>query len=548
MIMKRLSSSPHPISRWAACTISLFLSFCLTICPVFGFFTIKAQAEVSWPVSKGIQADGGILMDADSGTILFEKNADQHFYPASITKILTALIIIENCDMNDIVTFSENAVNNVESNSSNMAASPGDQLSVRDCLYGLMLASANEAANALAEHCAGSIENFVEMMNQKAANLGCTGSHFANPSGLNDEDHYVTARDMAIITKAAIENPTFVEIDSALYWTHAPIKHYPDPEDPHNTVYAHHSMLKKNNSRYYPGAFAGKTGYTSLAGNTLVTCAKQDGMTLICVILNGHQTHYQDTKSLFDFGFKNFRTLHVSEYDHSYTALEDDMVIAGLNATPISKISLDESCYITLPRSADPDDVTSSLDYTLDPSAPYGSIARIFYSYGDRAIGSSYLLLKEDNAPVGRAAAVPDISETEIIGIPEPTTRALEPMTEEKADALALAEAPDGAAAVPDGGSETDGQDPDTSSGLFHFTSTVWITLALTVFLAAIITIAVVIKISLEAKADRRRYLFNERRKERLRDIGLTQSEFETVLRQRKPPSSSYPRQKRKRP
>ncbi len=548
MIMKRLSSSPHPISRWAASTISLFLSFCLTICPVFGFFTIKAQAEVSWPMSKGIQADGGILMDADSGTILFEKNADQHFYPASITKILTALIIIENCDMNDIVTFSENAVNNVESNSSNMAASPGDQLSVRDCLYGLMLASANEAANALAEHCAGSIENFVEMMNQKAANLGCTGSHFANPSGLNDEDHYVTARDMAIITKAAIENPTFVEIDSALYWTHAPIKHYPDPEDPHNTVYAHHSMLKKNNSRYYPGAFAGKTGYTSLAGNTLVTCARQDGMTLICVILNGHQTHYQDTKSLFDFGFKNFRTLHVSEYDHSYTALEDDMVIAGLNATPISKISLDESCYITLPRSADPDDVTSSLDYTLDPSAPYGSIARIFYSYGDRAIGSSYLLLKEDSAPVGRAAAVPDISETEIIGIPEPTTRALEPMTEEKADALALAEAPDGAAAVPDGGSETDGQDPDTSSGLFHFTSTVWIALALTVFLAAIITIAVVIKISLEAKADRRRYLFNERRKERLRDIGLTQSEFETVLRQRKPPSSSYPRQKRKHP
>lgn len=548
MIMKRLSSSPHPISRWAASTISLFLSFCLTICPVFGFFTIKAQAEVSWPMSKGIQADGGILMDADSGTILFEKNADQHFYPASITKILTALIIIENCDMNDIVTFSENAVNNVESNSSNMAASPGDQLSVRDCLYGLMLASANEAANALAEHCAGSIENFVEMMNQKAANLGCTGSHFANPSGLNDEDHYVTARDMAIITKAAIENPTFVEIDSALYWTHAPIKHYPDPEDPHNTVYAHHSMLKKNNSRYYPGAFAGKTGYTSLAGNTLVTCARQDGMTLICVILNGHQTHYQDTKSLFDFGFKNFRTLHVSEYNHSYTALEDDMVIAGLNATPISKISLDESCYITLPRSADPDDVTSSLDYTLDPSAPYGSIARIFYSYGDRAIGSSYLLLKEDSAPVGRAAAVPDISETEIIGIPEPTTRALEPMTEEKADALALAEAPDGAAAVPDGGSETDGQDPDTSSGLFHFTSTVWIALALTVFLAAIITIAVVIKISLEAKADRRRYLFNERRKERLRDIGLTQSEFETVLRQRKPPSSSYPRQKRKRP
>lgn len=546
--MKRPLSYPRTISRWTARAICLLLSFCLSLCPALCLFTIEARAEVFWPVSQGIQADGGILMDADSGTILFEKNADQHFYPASITKILTALLIIENCDMNDIVTFSENAVNNVESNSSNMAASPGDQLSVRDCLYGLMLASANEAANALAEHCAGSIENFVEMMNQKAANLGCTGSHFANPSGLNDEDHYVTARDMAIITKAAIDNPTFVEIDSALYWTHAPIKHYPDPEDPHNTVYAHHSMLKKNNSRYYPGAFAGKTGYTSLAGNTLVTCAKQDGMTLICVILNGHQTHYQDTKSLFDFGFRNFRTLHVSEYDHSYTALEDDMAIAGLNATPISKISLDESCYITLPRSADPDDVTSSLDYTLDASAPYGSIARIFYSYGGRAIGSSYLLLKESRGPAGRAAAVPDLSETETTKIPEPTTRALDPLSEEKADALALKKEPDGTAAVSDEGAGTDMQAHDAPLEFFRFTSTVWIALALTLLFAAIITIGVVIKSSLEAKADRRRYLFNERRKERLRDIGLTQSEFETALRQRKLPASPYPRKKSRRP
>lgn len=512
------------------------LSLCLSLCLICGLFPLKARAEGDWPMSQGIQADGGILIDADSGTVLFEKNADQRFYPASITKILTALIIIENCDMNDMVTFSDNAVNNVESNSSNMAASPGDQLTVRDCLYGLMLASANEAANALAEHCAGSIENFVEMMNQKAANLGCTGSHFANPSGLNDEDHYVTARDMAIITKAAIDNPTFVEIDGALYWTHAPIKHYPDPEDPHNTVYAHHSMLKKNNARYYPGAFAGKTGYTSLAGNTLVTCAEQEGMTLICVILNGHQTHYQDTKTLFDFGFRNFRTLHVAEYDRSYTALENDMVIAGLNASPLSTISLDDSCYITLPRSADPDDVKTSLDYQLDSSAPYGSIARIFYSYGDRPIGSSYLLLKENEVPLGRAAAVPQLAQEETVGIPEPTTRALGSL-------------PDGTAGATDDGQTmteqitgeealTDGQDLDDRAGLFHLTSTVWIALALTVLLAAIITITVVIKVSLEAKADRRRYLFNERRKERLQEMGLTRSEFETMVQERKRLSS----------
>ncbi len=118
-------------------------------------------------------------------------------------------------------------------------------LSVRDCLYGLMLASANEAGNALAEHLSGSIEAFTDLANQKALELGCTGSHFANPSGLNNPDHYVTARDMAAIMRAAISNPVFVEIDGARYWKHAPIKRYPDPDDPHNTVYAHHAMIKR---------------------------------------------------------------------------------------------------------------------------------------------------------------------------------------------------------------------------------------------------------------------------------------------------------------
>ena len=236
--------------------------FCLIFAvSIFSWpFANQALAAPPWPEMPGIKADGGILIDMASGTVLYEKNADQPYYPASITKILTALIIIERCNLEDMVTFSNHAVNDVESGSSNMGALPGDQLTVRDCLYGLMLASANECANALAEHCSGSIEAFADVMNQKAAELGCTGSNFANPSGLNNENHYVTARDMALITKAAIENPVFLEIDGSLYWKHAPIKRYPDPEDPHNTVYAHHGMLKKNNANYYAGAFAGAEG------------------------------------------------------------------------------------------------------------------------------------------------------------------------------------------------------------------------------------------------------------------------------------------------
>ena len=211
------------------------LSFFLVLCLCLFIADQPAFAEASWPQCSGIQADGGILIDADSNAVLYEKNADQAYYPASITKILTALIIIENCDLDEMVTFSDNAINNVESNSSNMGTMVGDVLSVRDCLYGLMLASANEAGNALAEHLSGSIEAFTDLMNQKALELGCTGSHFANPSGLNNPDHYVTARDMAAIMRAAISNPVFVEIDGARYWKHAPIKRYPDPDDPHNT-------------------------------------------------------------------------------------------------------------------------------------------------------------------------------------------------------------------------------------------------------------------------------------------------------------------------
>ena len=178
-----------------------------------------------------------------------------------------------------------------------------------------MLASANESANALACHVSGSREAFAELMNQTAESLGCTGSHFANPSGLNDENHYTTAHDMALITRAAIQNPDFLEIDGARNYKLPPTKRNLEG----GYVANHHRMLVKNTSVYYPGAFAGKTGYTSIAGNTLVTCAEKNDMTLIAVVLNGHQTHYSDTKALFDGGnprrFSSFASVALRKLD-----------------------------------------------------------------------------------------------------------------------------------------------------------------------------------------------------------------------------------------
>ncbi len=497
------------------------LSFFLALCLCLFIVDQPAFADASWPQCSGIQADGGILIDADSNAVLYEKNADQAYYPASITKILTALIIIENCDLDEMVTFSDNAINNVESNSSNMGTMVGDVLSVRDCLYGLMLASANEAGNALAEHLSGSIEAFTDVMNQKALELGCTGSHFANPSGLNNPDHYVTARDMAAIMRAAISNPVFVEIDGARYWKHAPIKRYPDPDDPHNTVYAHHAMIKKNDSRYYSGTFAGKTGYTSLAGNTLVTSAKKNGITLIAVILNGHQTHYQDTKTLFDFGFRNFKSVKISEFDHAYSSIENDMTFSGLSASPAPSLSVDDNCSITLPQNADFNDVEAVLDYEMGPLAPMDALARISYTYAGRNVGFGYLKLK-DSLVSGRQqkVTVQSLLPQESVTIPEPTTKALE-------DSLAEGESGE---AVEQEFSPMLLSADEIPEKQITIPSLLWTVIGIAVVLLTVVTAFFLIKTYRERKEEQQRYLRSERRKKRLSDIGFSQSEFDLLV------------------
>lgn len=215
---------------------TLFLCLCLSM----GIVTMKSLAAPQWPDHVSIQADGGIVMDADTGTILYGKNMDQQYYPASITKILTALIVLEHCGLDEMVSFSHDDVYNVEAGSSSAGIDEGDVLTVRDCLYALLLASANESANALACHVSGSREAFAKLMNEKAASLGCTGSNFTNPSGLNDENHYTTAHDMALITREAIKNPEFLTINITRSYRLAPTKRSPEG----GYVANHHIVLK----------------------------------------------------------------------------------------------------------------------------------------------------------------------------------------------------------------------------------------------------------------------------------------------------------------
>ena len=245
-----------------------------------------------------IQAQGAVLMDAATGNLLYSKEAETKFYPASITKLMTALLVAEKCSLDDTVTFTKTAVTNLESGAVTLGLVEGDKLTVRQSLYGLLLKSANEVANGLAEHTAGSISKFADMMNARAKELGCTNTNFVNPNGLNNSNHYTTPHDMALIARAAFQNGTVSKIASTLSYQIPATQ-----KAAARTISLGHKMLYPNDARYYPGVIGGKTGYTSLAGNTLVTCAERDGVRLIAVIMKSKSTQYTDTSALLDYGF-----------------------------------------------------------------------------------------------------------------------------------------------------------------------------------------------------------------------------------------------------
>ena len=181
--------------------------------------TIESNSWEKWPTGPAVYAQSAIVMEADTGMILYAKDMEQKNYPASITKIMTALLALENCELNEEIEFSYHATHSIEYGSSSIARTEGEILTVEETLYGLMLSSANECANALAEHIAGSNEDFALLMNEKAKELGCVNTHFSNPSGLHDENHYTCAYDMALITKAALENEDFRRISGTDYYT-----------------------------------------------------------------------------------------------------------------------------------------------------------------------------------------------------------------------------------------------------------------------------------------------------------------------------------------
>ena len=268
--------------------------------PAAYYEAVQTDALANWPQGPAIYAESGILVDLDTQEILYSRNIDKQLYPASITKVMTTLVAIESSSPEEPVTFSQHALDSIEWDSSNIGCRLNETLTMEQCWYAMMLNSANEVCCGVAEHISGSIEAFVEKMNQKAAELGCTNTHFSNPNGLPDETHYTTAHDMALIANAAYQNETFRQVFSTRQYEIPPTPQYTETR----YLYNHHKMMQPDTEYYYEGCLGGKTGYTETALNTLVTIASRNGKNLLCVTMRtqGRQV-YTDTASLFDYGF-----------------------------------------------------------------------------------------------------------------------------------------------------------------------------------------------------------------------------------------------------
>ena len=377
--------------------MALFLSICLLTYNSISCFcspiedTIQSNEIPNWPAGPEIGAKAAILIEANTGVILYAKNIHEHMYPASTTKMITALLAAENSSMDEMVNFSYDAVFSLEPGSSNIGIDPGQAMNMEECLYGLMVASANEVANAIAEHVGGDMDSFVEMMNKKVESLGLKDTHFTNANGLFNQEHYTSAYDLAIIAQEFFNNEYLAKIGNTASYHFKATSTQPDDFYVRNK----HKLISGEVS--YVGIKGGKTGYTSEAGETLVTCAEQDGLNLICVVLNEESPEqFYDTVKLFDYGYSNFDRINVSENENRYSITSDYFFPTTVDVIGNSKqiLELDKNNFVIKPKNINFDQMETELVYNERPDK---EMAYINYSYHGAYLGFGKLIAVENN-------------------------------------------------------------------------------------------------------------------------------------------------------
>ncbi len=333
---------------------------------VYAASTTNTSSNVEWPAAPEVTSESAILIDADTGAVLYEKDSHRKCYPASTTKILTGLLAIENCSMTDTITFSSTAANSVKvGEDANIGTKAGEEYTVEQALYALLLYSANEVAYGLAEQVSGSLSAFTDLMNAKAKELGAIDSHFSNASGLYDPNHYTTAYDMAMIARGCYNNSTFVNIDSTSTSYTIP----PTNKTSTKRTFSHRHKMLKGRAYYYEYCKGGKTGYTDQARTTLVTMADNGDMQLVAVVLYDFGNDaYIDTRAMFDYAYSNF----------SKVSLKDQKLPEGVKSYE------DEDAYIVLPKSAQFSDVKAEVK---EDSSKDGS-GTVTFTYKGQEVGS----------------------------------------------------------------------------------------------------------------------------------------------------------------
>lgn len=270
---------------------------------------VGTDSIANWPATPAITSETAVLIDADTGAVLYDKGMDQYRYPASTTKLMTLLVAIENSSPKDIVTFTETGVRDVTWDSSNINARLGETMTMKDCWMAAYIQSANEVCAQIAETVGGTEANFVEMMNQKAKELGCTHTHFANASGLPDENHYSSAHDLAKIMRAALKNKRFCQVLKCTSYK-IPATNMSEAR----TLHTHMPLMAKESPLYYEGCIGGKTGFATEAQHTLVTVAERNGRRYIAVTMYATDLgiNCTDSTALFDYAFGSFDTIDVN--------------------------------------------------------------------------------------------------------------------------------------------------------------------------------------------------------------------------------------------
>ena len=294
---------------------------------------ISTNDIAGWPQGPDITSTAAVIMEDSTNTTLYAKNMDQVLYPGATVKVMTTLLALENTQLSDQVTMTATGVSGVTDGGANISAQIDEIFTVEQCLYAIMLASANDVALQLAEHIGGSVDGFVQMMNARAAELGCTSTVITNPTGLPDENQQTTAHDMALIMKAAADNESFQTIASTASYT-IPATNVSGGD---RVLTNNFSMLANNNAAYYQYCTGGREGYTEASGSTLVCSAQKNGITLIAVVLQGTSgTTATEAASLLNYGFDNFNMLSLGDNDFNMLSGGDVYVPVGTTADALT--------------------------------------------------------------------------------------------------------------------------------------------------------------------------------------------------------------------